>query len=490
MRPGTNVAVLTQQPPSTPPVSTGTWCVAGITVQGPVAATPILSFQQFQQVYGPRTSSGVPTQAAVFSDSVETFFKEGGSNIVVARVVGPSAVSATIALLGAGSAASIQVTAIGPGVYANGYKVVVAGSGPYTITIEDSSSNVLEVSNSLSTVADAVAYGATSAYVTVVANGSVIPTAGTFTLASGADDLTDVVTAQYTAAIALFHKSIGPAQVSVPGVTTAAVLEAIAAHTVAVPYHVGYGDLADTLGDSSSSAASALTSAAATITAVGSSGGTRQMTLWAPWCDIAPVPGGAGTRPVPPSAFAAAKQASLDQTTGNPNVIAAGINGILSTCLDLHQTFSDTDFQTVSLAGVNLIRPMAGGFRIYGDRTVVNSQTDPLYVELSNVRLDAYILALAEAIQEEYVFAQIDGQGILTARYGNDLAQVLNTLYTNGALYGDTSADAYAVDTGSDVNTPTTESGGTITATLAYRRSPDAEQVNLNVVRVPITQVV
>ena len=49
---------------------------------------------------------------------------------------------------------------------------------------------------------------------------------------------------------------------------------------------------------------------------------------------------------------------------------------------------------------------------------------------------------------------------------------------------------APSVDTGSDVNTITSEAAGNLTATLAYRRSPGAEQVNLNLVRVPITQAV
>jgi hypothetical protein len=46
------------------------------------------------------------------------------------------------------------------------------------------------------------------------------------------------------------------------------------------------------------------------------------------------------------------------------------------------------------------------------------------------------------------------------------------------------------VDTGSDVNTPETEQEGDLNATIAARRSPGADQVNLAIARVGLTQEV
>jgi hypothetical protein len=208
--------------------------------------------------------------------------------------------------------------------------------------------------------------------------------------------------------------------------------------------------------------------------------------------DIPPVTGGSGLRPVPPSAIAAAAYAVID-TLGNPNQAAAGISGIVSGISDVRQQFLDLDRATLNLAGVNIIRPMAGGFRIYGFVTLVNRISDPLYYQLPNTRLDMYIRAHGEAIAETYFGSQIDGQGLDAARYGNDLSTMLGELYAipgGGALYGATAQAAFDVDTSSDVNTPLSESMGNLTATLAYRRSPGAEQVNLQIVRVPITQAV
>ncbi|MGZ4530807.1 MAG: phage tail sheath subtilisin-like domain-containing protein [Mycobacteriaceae bacterium] len=417
----------------------------------------------------------------LLSDSVETYFREGGSQVVTARVVGPGAVYASVNLLDSGSAASCTVKAIGPGAYANGYKIVVATvTGGYTITIEDSSSNVLEESNLLVTLSDAVNYGVTSSYVTITATGTNRPASGTFTLASGADDISSVTTTQYQAALALFTRDFGPGQVSVPGVTTSAVLTALAQHAQSLG-RVAYGDLPD------ATSAATLEGDASPITALGVT--ARTCALWTPWVDIAPVAGSTGLRAVPPSAFAAGRAAANDAATGNPNLAAAGVRGILTTPVQLHATFSDADREALNTAGINVIRPMARSFRIYGNVTAVNRLADPLYFMLSNARLDMAIQAQANAIQEEYMFSQIDGAGNDAASFGNELVNMMTEWLTLGALFvGVNGTPAFTVDSGSDVNTSTTESQGELLATIAYVRSPGAEQVNLNIVRASVAQ--
>lgn len=468
MRPGTNVAVQTQTPPLTPPINTGTWFVAGITAQGPIAPKTCSTFQQWQQLYGQRGTNPIT------SDAVETFFREGGSQVITARVVGPAAAFATITI----PTSSLVVTAIGPGTYANGYKAIVTGAGPYTITIQDSSSNVLEVSNSLATTADAVAYGQTSQYVTITASSATLPTPGTYTLASGADDNASVTTTQYANALALFTYDLGPGQVSCPGVTTSAVQTALANHAAAFN-RVAYCDMADT------GVVATLTGAATTITALGSV--ARVTALWAPWIDIQPVNGQTGLRAVPPSAFAAARAAVID-ALGNPNLAPAGINGILRSPTQVHNVFIDVDRQTLNTAGINLIRPMAGGFRIYSNVTAVNRLTDPLYYQLSNVRLDMAIVAQGQAIAEEFMFSQIDGLGLDAAAYGGELISMLTAYQTDGALFVGTDGLAFTVDTSPDVNTLPSEAQGILIATIGTVRSPGAEQVNLNIVRVSVAQ--
>jgi hypothetical protein len=449
-------------------VNTGTWFVAGITKSGPVTPRTCTSFQQWQQIYGPRGTN--PTT----SDAVETYFAEGGSQVVTARVVGPAAAYATVVI----PTTSLVVTAIGPGTYANGYKVVVTGTGPFTITIQDSNSNVLETSNSLASTADAVSYGQTSQYVTITASSSTLPTAGSYTLASGADDDASVSTTQYTAALALFTYDLGPGQVSCPGVTTSAVFTATAAHAAA-NNRIAYLDLPD------SNVAATLTGDAAPVTALGTQ--ARACALWTPWVDIQPATGGLGVRAVPPSAFAAGKAAAID-ALGNPNLAPAGINGILRTPVQLHATFTDADRQTLNTAGINVIRKMPADFRIYGNVTAVNRITDPLYFQLSNVRLDMAIVAQGQAIAETYVFSQIDGLGLDAAKFGGELVNLLTRYQTIGALFTGTDGVAFTVDVGPDVNPLSSEAQGILVATVGTVRSPGAEQVNLNIVRVSVAQ--
>lgn len=480
MRPGTNVTILTAPPDNTFPTDTGTWFAAGVASQGPTGAQLVTSFQQFQSVYGNRGTN--PT----LSDSMETFFKEGGARAYVARVVGPAATGALVVLNDSVPAPSLLVTAIGPGPYANGYKVVIVGTPTnYTIQIQDSASNVLETSNTLTSNADAVGYGQTSSYVVIKSLGANSPAAGTFTLAGGVDDTTNITTTQRTNALNTFAPTLGPGQVSIPGATATADITAIFQHAQN-NNRIALCDLADT------STVATLTSAAASVTALGPA--ARSGSLWAPWVDIQPLSGSTGLRSVPPCAFVAAKCAQVD-ALGNPNVPAAGQNGILNTPADLHAlgatgTPSDTERSTLNLAGVNVIKSVGSSFRIYGFRTAVNWLTDPNYWQLNNARLDMAIVAKSQAIEENYVFTQIDGQGLDAAAYGNDLKSMLLTYYRMGALYGATAADAFVVDTGPDVNTPALNATGTLAATIACRRSPEAEQVNLNIVRVPITQAV
>jgi hypothetical protein len=469
MRPGTNVTIQNALPPTTPPVNTGTWFTAGVTSQGPVSPQLCQSFAQWQSVYGARGTN------PILSDSVETYFAQGGSQVYTARTVGPAAISAFVLI----PTSSITVTAIGPGTYANGFKVIVATvTGGYTITIEDSNSNILEVSNTLVTVADAVAYGQTSSYVIVTANGTAAPTAGNYTLATGADDVASITTTQYANSLALFTTDLGPGRVSVPGITTTAVLSAVAAHcaTAGPPgFRIGVGDLPD------SNVAATLIGDVTPVTALGTQ--ARYIGLLAPWMDIAPVSGTAGNRGVPPSAFYAGLAAKNDGNTGNPNLPIAGINGILETAVAAHATFSATDLQSLNTAGVNVIKKVAGTFRIYGNVTAVNRISDPLYFQLSNVCLDMAVLAKAHGIQEEYMFSQIDGNGNDAAAYGGELTNMMSEWQTLGALFPNSAGVFFEVDTASDVNTPVNEAQGILTATLAYARAPGAEQVNLGIVR-------
>jgi hypothetical protein len=62
--------------------------------------------------------------------------------------------------------------------------------------------------------------------------------------------------------------------------------------------------------------------------------------------------------------------------------------------------------------------------------------------------------------------------------------------FTDGSLFGDDAngTDAFTVDVGPDVNTPTTLGNNELHAVIALRMSPGAELVVIEIVAVPVTQ--
>jgi hypothetical protein len=100
------------------------------------------------------------------------------------------------------------------------------------------------------------------------------------------------------------------------------------------------------------------------------------------------------------------------------------------------------------------------------------------------------IVAEADAIAEQYVFDQIDGKGVTFKEFGGNLAGMLASYYNEGSLYGDTPDAAYAVDTGSTVNTPDTISNLEIHAVISVKMSPFGELVHIDIVKKLVTDTI
>jgi hypothetical protein len=173
----------------------------------------------------------------------------------------------------------------------------------------------------------------------------------------------------------------------------------------------------------------------------------------------------------------------------SPNIPAAGENGQARYAFDLSQAaWDDATRESLNDGGVNVARVLFGGVRTYGYRTLVDPDTDPNHVMLNNARLFMAIRARAAAILERYVFAQIDGGRKKLGQLAGELAALLNEYYEAGSLYGSTPQEAFLVDVGDSVNTPSSIAAGELHASLAVRPSPEAELVVLEIVRVGIQE--
>lgn len=481
-RPGVVIGSRSQALPRTAPKDTGVWNVVGVTERGRVDLPLTLrSMGDYERYLGSRTPA-----AMTLYDSMDAFFRGGGVEARVARVAGAGAVKATRTLSDrAGAPApTLAVDALGPGTYGNAFTVqVIDGVTANTFILVIAQSGVeLERSPELANPTAAVAWGASAEHVRVrdLAAATVAPNnnpavAAATALATGTEGA-GVVDADRVAALTRLPQSLGAGQVSVPGSTTATIHNALVAHANA-NNRVALLDSPDT------PTVGTLAALRAAVTA----GGPEVAGIFAPWVQV---PGVVPRtiRTVPPSAVVAALIARSD-SRNSTNVPPAGGNGVASYALAVSREWTDTERETLNAAGVNVLRQVGSDVQLYGFRSLANPVTAPAWLSLAAVRLRMAIAAEAVFIGEHYLFAQLDGRGKKLAEFNGALVGMLLGHYNADALYGEQPSEAFSVDTGPGVNTPTTLAAGELRAVLAIRVSPFAELVTIEIVKVAITDV-
>jgi uncharacterized protein len=282
---------------------------------------------------------------------------------------------------------------------------------------------------------------------------------------------TNIVTA-----LGLFTKDLGPGQVSVPGRTTPATKLALAVHAEA-------NNRVAILATSNTAVVATLTGEA-TIASI-TPGQERVTSLWTPWVTFN---SGGVTRTISPEAIVAALMAENDGLGVTPNQPSAGTFGVSSVAESVASAFNDADRATLNTNGVNLLRLMFDGVRVYGYRTLADPTSDSNWVSLANARLFMSIQAQADAVAERFVFRQLDGQRKTINEFGGALTGVLLPFWANGSLYGVTPEEAFRVDVGEAVNTDTTIANKELHAILQLRTSEFAEEVILELVKTRITE--
>jgi phage tail sheath protein FI len=97
------------------------------------------------------------------------------------------------------------------------------------------------------------------------------------------------------------------------------------------------------------------------------------------------------------------------------------------------------------------------------------------------------IAAFADEIGETFMFEEIDGQGRTVNAFGAALTSMLLPYWEIGSLYGATADQAFFVDVGPSVNTPTTIQNRELRAAISVRPSPFAEMITIEIVKQQIT---
>lgn len=478
VRPGVLVTSRATAPSRGTPTDIGTLFAAGLALRGPTdRARLVRNMDDFRRIYGGRQTFGI------LYDALEDYFAEGGGSAYVARVVGPAATQSTAAFTTA-AAASISVDALGLGPSTFTAEVIAGTTNAANrILIIRDGTTELDRSPEATTNAELVDYFSRSDYVRVRSTGAALPdVAAPKNITGGVDDRAAITDTQRTAALALFLRSFGPGQVTFPGATTPAVHAGLSGHA-AQNNRVPLFDLPDVAAEAS------LTGGVGSFRAVAPVGEQELGGFFAPWQIVPGVVRGT-TRTVPASTAVAGLIARNDAAGLSPNAPSAGPeNGVLRYSIGLSQPeFTDPARQRLNEAGVNVIRPLPGGPTVYGYRTAAPASSQ--WLALGAARTRMAVTAEADAIGQAFMFQQLDGKGLKIAEFGGALTGMLLDFYKKGALYGETAADAFRVDVGSQVNTAATLANNELRAVLSIRTSPFAEFVQIEIVKVPITELV
>lgn len=491
--PGYEVTIVETPPTGASGGTSGKGFMTAITERGPhLEAWESGSLDEWVSIGGGRVSYGLGYDAA------ESFFREGGSRLVTSRVVGPAPVAASGNLFDAsGSTAPGDVSLIATAKYVGDWynavnAVVLVNAddatipvGSFRIRVTHDTDGTLETSPDLIDRAAAIAWGANvSEYLTITEGTSAEdPRSQTTSLAGGTDDHASIGETQWTAALTDFTPDFGPGQIAAPGRTTAAAHAALIAHAAtSTVKRVAHLDFADT------AVVATLTAAVASAKALVTAAQARWGGAFAPWAIVPGVLAGT-TRTVPWSAIQMGMAARLDALEGHANQPVAGDNAISRFAIGLSQpAWSEADREALDNAGVNVVRNIGGDIQTYGNRTLADKVTDPLWSQLSGTRECMAVAYEAGLVLAKFVHKQVDGKGLALGRLNGRIVAVCSRHYALGALYGEVEQDAYRVVTDASVNPPVQVQAGEIRAALALRTSPGADRVSLEIVRRPITE--
>jgi hypothetical protein len=281
-------------------------------------------------------------------------------------------------------------------------------------------------------------------------------------------------------ALALLTKDLGPGQVSVPGRTTMATKLAVAVHAEA---NNRIGILATT-----NSAVVATLNGESVITSI-TTNQQRYVALFGPHVTVPGLTLGT-TRTISPESIVAGLMARRDGEGVTPNQPAAGELGESEYGINVTASFNDADRTTLNANGVNVLRSLYEGVRVYGYRTLADPTDDENWLNLANARLFMAIQAEFDAVAEGFVFRQIDGQGHTISEFGGLLTGRLLPYWAKGSLYGVTPEEAFRVDVGPNINTEETIAAKELHANIILRPSEFAEEVILELVKTRTTEII
>lgn len=479
--------------------------MVGLSDWGPVGAsgvnTPYTSLGQVANALfapnGGLTSNARNSNNATLYDSADAFFREGGANLYVSRVLGPNPTFGNLVLQDSTGGTAATLTAAYLGQASTAVNVVVVNNvTTYVVTLQDTAGNVLAISPSLSNTSpktDLINWAATTGLITAVSGASnklpasvgTVGASATNPLSAGNDNRASATITNWTNALnSGFPATLGPGQVMAPNqnnTSLAGIWSALGTHAL---NNNRMALLDGTDGNSATQAISEITTAAIPSTLQSYCG------LWVGNLQIPGVSSGT-TRVIPPSPVVAALCARADNL-GNPNLAAAGTSFPLQYVSGVNTVYNNPltgDIATLNSNGANVFSTQFNILQNYGFVSLVAVPTnDAIYWQFNHGRLRMALSNSALITAQPFLFGQLDGAGQTISAFSGALSGMLGGYYAAGALFGASSTDAFSVNATSSVNTPASLAAGNLIALLAVRMSPFAQLVTITINAVPITQ--
>lgn len=195
---------------------------------------------------------------------------------------------------------------------------------------------------------------------------------------------------------------------------------------------------------------------------------------------------GGNARQVQASAVIAALCNRAD-LLGNPNRAAAGRDFPLQYATGWTVDIPTSQRETLLNGGVNTFANVYGVLENYGFQTALEQNEDNPFWQANVARARMWLTAQCQSIGEQFMFKSIDGRGRLLGKFKGAIEGVLLDLYNADGLYGQTPADAFAVEVGVSVNTDSSIAQGEMHAVAEVRFSMHAKAVIIDLVTVPVT---
>jgi len=477
---GTKVTTSTQNGASNESANySGQVMMVGLTERGPTNRRSLRSLTEYVNIYGGRLSY------SSLYDQLATFFGEGGSRAVIARIVGPASTKGTLTLADNESGSpnsTLRVDASGAGNWSEDVDIQIATgtqAGTYKVIVTYKDIRVQMVDN-LITPADAVQAFSNSNWVTFsdLGSPSLFPvnqpgTLAATPLSAGNDDRANVTDSIAVNALDQFDSDLGSGAVCIPGRTGSTIFNGIDAHCRISNRRVGL------LADAWEADIETLLTSASDLD-------SEFLGLFTPWVRVKSP---SGVAVISPEGYVAAMRARAHAQVG-PWRTPMGNIAVSTTLLGLDQIYTPGEIDDLNEGKVSPIKFSRSTYRLYGWRSLsVDAEN---YFSLKDRDLLNFLVHEGEGILELSVGETIDSKGNLAAQIKGMLVGLVDPIAQSGGLYaqlneeGKEVSPAYRVITDDTVNPPEQLAQNIIAASVYVRVSPFANSVLLNFIKVGV----